>query len=53
MNFSYLTDETESRAVFWLLAVGLQVGVLFAALYVLHRTRIWRMLHDDDGLESR
>ncbi|MFJ7152815.1 CorA family divalent cation transporter [Streptomyces sp. NPDC100445] len=53
MNFSYLTDEMESRAVFWLLAVALQVGVLFAALYVLHRTRIWRMLHGDDGLGNR
>ncbi|MFI2645340.1 CorA family divalent cation transporter [Streptomyces sp. NPDC018610] len=53
MNFSYLTDEMESRAVFWLLAVGLQVGVLVMALYVLHRTRIWRRLHGDEDLEDR
>ncbi|MBP2051294.1 magnesium transporter [Streptomyces griseochromogenes] len=52
MNFSYLTDEMESKAVFWLLAVGLQVVSLFAALYILHRTRIWRRLRDDDGLED-
>lgn len=48
MNFTYLTDELESRGVFWLLAVGLQVAVLFVALYVLHRTRIWRRLRDED-----
>ncbi|MEU1405459.1 CorA family divalent cation transporter [Streptomyces sp. NPDC005728] len=53
MNFSYLTDEMESKAVFWLLAVGLQAGVLFVALYVLHRTHIWRRLRDDDGREDR
>ncbi|MEU3862380.1 CorA family divalent cation transporter [Streptomyces sp. NPDC028722] len=53
MNFSFLTDEMESRAVFWLLAVGLQVGVLFAALYVLHRTHLWRRLRNDDDLEDR
>lgn len=52
MNFSYLTDEMESRAVFWLLAVALQAGVLVAALYVLHRTRIWRMLHGDDDVQN-
>lgn len=49
MNFAYLTDELESRAVFWLLAVGLQVAFLLAALYVLHRTRLWRMLREDDS----
>lgn len=49
MNFAYLTDELESRAVFWLLAVGLQVLFLLAALYVLHRTRLWRRLREDDG----
>ncbi|RFC74914.1 cation transporter [Streptomyces sp. AcE210] len=48
MNFTYLTDELESKVVFWLLAVGLQVVVLFAAFYVLHRTRIWRRLRDED-----
>ncbi|MFF8865188.1 CorA family divalent cation transporter [Streptomyces sp. NPDC015139] len=51
MNFSYLTDEMESRAVFWLLAVALQVVVLFGAMYVLHRTHIWRRLRDD-GLDD-
>ncbi len=49
MNFAYLTDELESRAVFWLLAVGLQVLFLLAALYVLHRTRLWRRLREDDS----
>ncbi|MFI9246037.1 CorA family divalent cation transporter [Streptomyces sp. NPDC053086] len=48
MNFTYLTDELESGAVFWLLAVGLQVSVVFAAFYVLHRTRVWRRLRDED-----
>ncbi|MEU9986114.1 CorA family divalent cation transporter [Streptomyces sp. NPDC048045] len=48
MNFSYLTDEMESKAVFWLLAIGLQAAVVLIALYVLHRTRIWRRLRDDD-----
>ncbi|MFJ6482537.1 CorA family divalent cation transporter [Streptomyces sp. NPDC091682] len=49
MNFAYLTDELESGAVFWLLAVGLQVVFLLVALYVLHRTRLWRMLREDDS----
>ncbi|WP_369247339.1 CorA family divalent cation transporter [Streptomyces sp. R41] len=53
MNFTYLTDELESKAVFWLLAVGLQVSVLFVAFYVLHRTRIWRRLRDEEGLDDR
>jgi magnesium transporter len=35
------------------LAVGLQVSVLLVAFYVLHRTRIWRRLRDDDGGEDR
>ncbi|MFF4491355.1 CorA family divalent cation transporter [Streptomyces sp. NPDC001544] len=48
MNFTYMTDELESKVVFWLLAVGLQVTVLCVALYVLHRTRVWRRLRDDD-----
>ncbi|MER6197067.1 CorA family divalent cation transporter [Streptomyces sp. NPDC001586] len=49
MNFAYLTDEIESGAVFWLLAVGLQVAFLAIALYTLHRTGLWRRLRDDDG----
>ncbi|MFE7326347.1 CorA family divalent cation transporter [Streptomyces sp. NPDC057565] len=53
MNFTYMTDELESRAVFWLLAVGVQVIVLLIALYVLHRTRLWRKLHDDNGSDDR
>lgn len=53
MNFAYLTDELESGAIFWLLAVGLQVAFLFVALYVLHRTRLWRRLHDDDRDDER
>ncbi|MFB6779187.1 CorA family divalent cation transporter [Streptomyces sp. NPDC056352] len=53
MNFTYMTDELESRAVFWLLAVGVQVIVLLIALYVLHRTRLWRKLHDDNGSNDR
>lgn len=47
MNFTYMTDELESKVVFWLLAVGLQALVLSVAVYVLHRTRIWRRLRDD------
>ncbi|MEV5736549.1 CorA family divalent cation transporter [Streptomyces sp. NPDC052292] len=53
MNFSFLTDEMESRAVFWLLAVALQVAVLGAALYVLHRTHLWRRLRDDEGTQEQ
>ncbi|MFE7773125.1 CorA family divalent cation transporter [Streptomyces sp. NPDC057445] len=49
MNFSYMTNELESRSVFWLLAVGLQTVVLFIALFVLHRSRLWRRLRDDNG----
>ncbi|MFI8266486.1 MULTISPECIES: CorA family divalent cation transporter [unclassified Streptomyces] len=52
MNFAYLTDELESRSVFWALAVGLQVVFLAGALYVLHRTRIWRRLHDDESIDD-
>ncbi|GLX51402.1 hypothetical protein Shyhy01_43520 [Streptomyces hygroscopicus subsp. hygroscopicus] len=48
MNFAFLTDELESRAVFWLLAIGLQLCVLAAAFYVLHRTRVWRRLRDEE-----
>ncbi|MDX2709735.1 CorA family divalent cation transporter [Streptomyces sp. PA03-6a] len=52
MNFTYMTDELESKVVFWLLAVGLQALVLSVAVYVLHRTRIWRRLRDD-GRDGR
>ncbi|MFJ3912158.1 magnesium transporter CorA family protein [Streptomyces vinaceus] len=52
MNFAYLTDELESRVIFWVLAVGLQVLFLAGALYVLHRTRIWRRLHDDERVDD-
>ncbi|KUN07210.1 cation transporter [Streptomyces yokosukanensis] len=48
MNFTFLTDKLETRDEFWLLAVGLQAVVLVGSLYVLHRTRIWRRLLDDD-----
>ncbi|MCX4532971.1 CorA family divalent cation transporter [Streptomyces sp. NBC_00841] len=53
MNFTYMTDELESGAVFWMLAVGVQVIVLLIALYVLHRTRLWRKLRDDNGSDDR
>lgn len=49
MNFAYLTNEIESGAVFWLLAVGLQVAFLAIALYALHRTGLWRRLRDEEG----
>ncbi|MFK0259675.1 CorA family divalent cation transporter [Streptomyces sp. NPDC090445] len=49
MNFEYLTNELKSRAIFWLLAVGLQVVFLAAALLVLHRTGLWRRLQDEEG----
>ncbi|MEW2418440.1 CorA family divalent cation transporter [Streptomyces sp. NPDC046866] len=49
MNFAYLTNELDSRAVFWLLAVGLQVVFLAMALFGLHRTGLWRRLQDGDG----
>ncbi|MFJ8159507.1 CorA family divalent cation transporter [Streptomyces sp. NPDC096136] len=48
MNFTFLTDSMESREEFWLLAVGLQLLVLAGCLYVLHRTRVWRRLREDD-----
>lgn len=53
MNFTYLTDELESRDIFWLLAVGLQAVFLLVALYALHRTRIWRRLRDDSGNDDQ
>ncbi|MFD7228555.1 CorA family divalent cation transporter [Streptomyces sp. NPDC059881] len=52
MNFTYMTNELESRAVFWLLAVGLQAVVLLIALYALHRTRVWRKLREE-GRDDR
>jgi magnesium transporter len=52
MNFTYLTDELESKAVFWLLAIGLQVCVLLASFYVLRRTHLWRRLHDEDETQD-
>lgn len=48
MNFTFLTNRLETRDEFWLVAVGLQAVVLLGSLYVLHRTRIWRRLRDDD-----
>ncbi|MEV7614181.1 CorA family divalent cation transporter [Streptomyces sp. NPDC089799] len=48
MNFTFLTDKLETRDEFWLLAVGLQGLVLCVSLYMLHRTRIWRRLREDD-----
>jgi magnesium transporter len=48
MNFTFLTNRLESRDEFWLLAVGLQAAVLLGSLYVLHRTRVWRRLREDD-----
>ncbi|MFD8982151.1 CorA family divalent cation transporter [Streptomyces sp. NPDC059564] len=52
MNFAYLSDELESRAIFWVLAVGLQVIFLAGALFLLHRTRIWRRLRDDERIDD-
>ncbi|MER6564862.1 CorA family divalent cation transporter [Streptomyces sp. NPDC001093] len=48
MNFTFLTNRLETRDEFWLLAVGLQAVVLLSSLYVLHRTRIWRRLLEED-----
>ncbi|MFG2886894.1 CorA family divalent cation transporter [Streptomyces sp. NPDC048297] len=48
MNFTFLTDKLESRDEFWLLAVGLQAVAVVGSLYLLHRTRIWRRLREDD-----
>ncbi|WP_433451012.1 CorA family divalent cation transporter [Streptomyces sp. CA-142005] len=48
MNFTFLTNRLETRDEFWLLAVGLQLVVLLGSLYVLHRTRIWRRLLEED-----
>ncbi|WPW26192.1 CorA family divalent cation transporter [Streptomyces atratus] len=53
MNFTYMTNELESKVVFWLLAVGLQAIVLFIALYMLHRTRLWRKLREADDADDR
>ncbi|GAB1332274.1 hypothetical protein ACE1SV_66130 [Streptomyces sennicomposti] len=46
MNFTFLSDELETKDEFWLLAIGLQVVVLLGSLYVLHRTRVWRRVLD-------
>ncbi|MEV6761043.1 CorA family divalent cation transporter [Streptomyces sp. NPDC051105] len=48
MNFTFLTNRLETRDEFWLLAVGLQLVAVVASLLLLHRTRIWRRLRDDD-----
>lgn len=48
MNFNFLTNKLETRDEFWLLAVGLQAIVLLGSIYVLHRTRIWRRLLEED-----
>ncbi|MEV7202636.1 CorA family divalent cation transporter [Streptomyces griseoluteus] len=48
MNFTFLTDKLETRDDFWLLAIGLQALVLLGSFYLLHRTRIWRRLLDED-----
>ncbi|UFR03903.1 CorA family divalent cation transporter [Streptomyces sp. Go40/10] len=48
MNFTFLSDKLETRDDFWLLAVGLQAAVLAGSVYVLHRTRIWRRLLDEN-----
>ncbi|WP_330461569.1 CorA family divalent cation transporter [Streptomyces sp. NBC_00820] len=47
MNFTYLTNELTSEVVFWLLAVALQVAILFAALYVVRHTQFWRELREN------
>ncbi|GGN28660.1 CorA family divalent cation transporter [Streptomyces fuscichromogenes] len=48
MNFTFLTNRLETRDEFWLLAVGLQLVAVIASLFLLHRSRIWRRLRDDD-----
>ncbi|MFF7354278.1 MULTISPECIES: CorA family divalent cation transporter [Streptomyces] len=48
MNFTFLTNRLETKDEFWLLAVGLQAVALIGSAYLLHRTRIWRRLRDDD-----
>ncbi|MCG7202985.1 magnesium transporter CorA family protein [Streptomyces arenae] len=48
MNFEFLTNRLETRDEFWLLAVGLQLVAVLGSLFLLHRSRIWRRLRDDD-----
>ncbi|MET9081579.1 CorA family divalent cation transporter [Streptomyces sp. NPDC004237] len=48
MNFEFLTNRLETRDEFWLLAVGLQLVAVLGSLVLLHRSRIWRRLRDDD-----
>jgi magnesium transporter len=48
MNFTFMTDKLETRDEFWLLAVGLQLVAVVGSLFLLHRSRIWRRLRDDD-----
>ncbi|RPE41711.1 magnesium transporter [Streptomyces sp. Ag109_O5-1] len=48
MNFEFLTNRLETRDEFWLLAVGLQLVAVVGSLFLLHRSRIWRRLRDDD-----
>ncbi|MEU2422952.1 CorA family divalent cation transporter [Streptomyces sp. NPDC007851] len=48
MNFEFLTNRLETRDEFWLLAVGLQLVAVIGSLFLLHRSRIWRRLRDDD-----
>ncbi|MEU9411937.1 CorA family divalent cation transporter [Streptomyces sp. NPDC048281] len=48
MNFEFLTNRLETRDEFWLLAVGLQLVAVVGSLVLLHRSRIWRRLRDDE-----
>ncbi|MFD5537826.1 CorA family divalent cation transporter [Streptomyces sp. NPDC127079] len=48
MNFAFLTNRLETKDEFWLLAVGLQLLAVVGSLFLLHRSRIWRRLRDDD-----
>ncbi|MEU6577329.1 CorA family divalent cation transporter [Streptomyces sp. NPDC046805] len=52
MNFNYMTNELTSEGVFWLLAVGLQIVILFAALYLVRHMQFWRELRDDSGRDT-
>ena len=48
MNFEFLTNRLETRDEFWFLAVGLQLVAVLGSVVLLHRSRIWRRLRDDD-----
>ncbi|MEV5956433.1 CorA family divalent cation transporter [Streptomyces sp. NPDC051987] len=48
MNFEFLTNRLETRDEFWLLAVGLQLVAVVGSLFLLHRSRIWRRLRDEE-----